>query len=393
MNTFSNDLAVFGAEPALPRRLPLGQQNFPDWQRYEAAFRDIFKRQYYTNHGPLAQALEARLAEHLHVGHAICVTTATIGLALAAQALGVKGKVVVPALSYVQTAQSLAWAGVKPEFCDVCPETGHLTPRSVEAHLHDGVTGILAANLWGGAADIEGLRQLAERRGIALYFDSAHAFSCEIGGQPVGGFGRLEVISFHSSHILGAAEGAVICTNDDDLAAHVRNIRSNYGMGRRVPVGKTANGRLSEAQAAIGLMNLDDLPELLARNRRLYETYRECLADIPGLQLVAPAGVSASNHQNVVCRIDAERFGLSRDALISVLDAENVEALGDRGLGAYMRSASRPAAALRNTEDWLASVLHLPIGAQVDVSAIERIAARIRFAGRHAADVARKLGA
>lgn len=392
MNTSFNDLAVLGAEPALPHRLRLGQHNFPSWERYEAAFRDIFERQYYTNHGPLAQALERRLAERLRVGHAICVTTATIGLALAAQALGVKGKVLVPALSHVQTAQSLAWAGAEPEFCDVCEETGHLTPDSVEPFLRDGVTAMLAVNLWGGAADIPGLQRVAERTGIKLYIDSSQAFACEIGGTPVGGFGRLEVISFHSSHILGAAEGAVICTDDDDLAAHVRNIRSNYGMGRVVPVGKTGNGRLSEAQAAIALMNLDDLPELLARNHRQFEAYRSHLEGIPGLQLVSPTGVSASNHQNVVCRVDAQRFGLSRDVLVSVLAAENVEALGDFGIGEQWRKAAWSGAPLPNAERWCKSMLQLPIGAQLDEGAVERIAARIRLAQRHAADVARKLG-
>jgi dTDP-4-amino-4,6-dideoxygalactose transaminase len=393
MNTSSNGLALFGAEPALPQRLPFGQRNFPSWERYESAFRDIFARQYYTNHGPLAQALEARLAERLQVRHAMCVTTATIGLALAAQALGLKGKVIVPALSYVQTARSLAWAGVEPLLCDVSSDSGHLTPECVEAHLAEGVTGILAANLWGGAADVEGLQRLAERRGLTLYFDSAQAFASEIGGKPIGGFGRLEVISFHSDHILGAAEGAVICTDDDDLAAHVRNIRSNYGMGRPVPVGKTGNGRLSEAQAAIALMNLDDLPALLARNRLLYEAYGTHLSQIPGLELIAPAGVSSSNYQNVVCRIDAKRFGLSRDALIAVLAAENVEALGDRGIGAQRHDATAAGATLSNTARWCESILQLPIGASVDQDTAERIAARIRLAQQHAADIARKLGA
>ncbi|RKP45665.1 aminotransferase class I/II-fold pyridoxal phosphate-dependent enzyme [Trinickia fusca] len=373
--------------------MALGQHNFPSWDRYEAAFRDIFARQYYTNHGPLAQQLEARLAEHLNVRHAMCVTNATIALALSAQALGLKGKVIVPAFSFVNTAQSLAWSAAEAAFCDVSNETGHLTPELVEPHLADGVSGILATNLWGGAADVAGLQRLADRYGITLYFDSAHAFACEIGGKPVGGFGRLEVISFHSNQILSATEGAVICTDDDDLAAHVRNIRSNYGMGRAVPVGKTGNGRLSEAQAAIALMNFDDLPQLIARNRRLHDAYRTQLADVPGLTFVAPTGVTASNYQNVVCRIDAEHFGLTRDMLIKVLAAENIEAAGDRGLGAQRHEAAAQGIALPNTQAWCESILQLPIGAQVEGAGVEVIAERVRFAQRHAAAIAEKLGA
>lgn len=387
-----DDLAIFGGAPALPRRLPLGQHNFPNWDRYEVAFRDIFARQYYTNHGPLAQTLEARLAGMLRVRHAICVTNATIALALAAQALGLKGKVVVPALSFVNTARSLAWADVGVAFCDVARETGHLSPETVEPHLRAGASGILGVNLWGDAADVQGLQHLAARYAVPIYFDSAQAFGCEIDGRCVGSFGRLEVISFDSSQIVSAAAGAVICTDDDDLAAHIRNIRSNYGMGRPVPVGKTGNGRLSEAQAAIALMNLDDLPHLIARNQNVFNAYAEQLADIPGLRLRRPKQVSISNYQNVVCELDAQAFGLSRDALIAVLRAENVDAGGDHGLGAQRGVAALAGCPLPNTEYWCESILQLPAGSQVDEVVVERVANVIRSAQRHAERIARKLG-
>jgi dTDP-4-amino-4,6-dideoxygalactose transaminase len=388
----SDDLAIFGGVPALPRRLRLGQHNFPNWDRYEATFRDIFERQYYTNHGPLAQALEARLAQMLGVRHAMCVTNATIGLALAAQALGLKGKVVVPAFSFINTARSLAWADAGVVLCDVTRETGHLSPETVEPHLREGASGILGVNLWGDAADVEGLQQLAAKYDVPIYFDSAHGFGCEIGGRPLGSFGHLEVISFHSSQIVSAAEGAVICTSDDDLAAHIRNIRSNYGMGRPVPVGKTGNGRLSEAQAAIALMNLEDLPHLLAHNQDVFDTYAKQLADVPGLRLRKPTRVSVSNYQNVVCEIDTQAFGLSRDALIAVLRAENVEAGGDCGLGAQRGVATLAGCPLPNTAYWCESILQLPTGSQVDEAVVERITNVIRSGQRLAPQIAGKLG-
>jgi dTDP-4-amino-4,6-dideoxygalactose transaminase len=388
------DLAIFGAAPALVRPLPLGQHNFPSWERYEAAFRDIFARQYYTNHGPLAQALEARLAQMMNVAHAICVTNATIALALAAQALAFEGKVIVPAFSFVSTAQSLAWADVEVAFCDVSRETGHLTPETVEPLLRDdSVSGILAVNLWGDTADVAGLQGLADRHGVPLYFDSAQAFGCEIHGKRVGGFGKLEVISFHSSQILSATEGAVICTDDDDLAAHIRNIRSNYGMGRPVAVGKTGNGRLSEAQAAIALMNLDDLPTLIERNQHAFDAYATLLEDVPGLRLRKPQQVTRSNYQNAVFEVDSREFGLTRDSLIAVLRAENIEAGADCGLAAWIHNAACTGRALPNTAKLCESVLQLPIGAQVDATKIECIADVIRTAHRQAPQIASKLGA
>ncbi|WP_233804009.1 DegT/DnrJ/EryC1/StrS family aminotransferase [Paraburkholderia sp. HP33-1] len=396
MSTYAplrGDLAILGGRPCLSRPVRLGQHNFPSWERYESAFRDIFARQYYTNHGPLAQKLEAQLADTLRVKHAICVTNASIGLALAAQALGFKGKVIAPAFSFVGSAQSLDWANVEVEFCDVSRETGHMTAENVEPRLLDGgVSGILAVNLWGGAADIAPLQRLADRHGVSLYFDSSQAFGCEVNGVPIGGAGRLEVISFHSGEILSATEGAVICTNDDDLAAHIRNIRSNYGMGRPVPVGKTGNGRLSEAQAAIALMNLEDLPQLIERNRRVFDAYSTLLADVPGLRVCPPQHVSKSNYQNVVCRVDANTFGLTRDALLEVLRMENVEAGGSRALGVGHRGGGL-ARAQPNTAHWCESVMQLPVGAQVDLDIAERIAEVIRAAQRNAARIAERLGA
>ncbi len=141
MNTSPNGLALFGAEPALQQPLPIGQNNFPNWERYETAFRDI-------SHGSTTRTMGHSLKRWKHGSRNVCsarhVRNDGQHRAVAGRStLGVKGKVVVPALSYVQTAQSLAWANVEPVFCDVSAVSGHLTPELVEAHLSDDVTGIL----------------------------------------------------------------------------------------------------------------------------------------------------------------------------------------------------------------------------------------------------------
>jgi dTDP-4-amino-4,6-dideoxygalactose transaminase len=112
-------LAISSCKPAFEKALPVGQLYFPDWSDYEAAFRGIFKRQYYTNHGPLAQELEARLAEYLGVKHVICTTNATIALIMATECLNLTGKVIVPSFTFVATAQALSWANLQPVFCDI----------------------------------------------------------------------------------------------------------------------------------------------------------------------------------------------------------------------------------------------------------------------------------
>ena len=162
----ARDLAIFGGAPAFDRTLPIGQLYFPEWKEYEARFRDIFARQWYTNQGPLTQELERRLEAVFGVKHAICVTNATIGLIMAAEALGLTGKVVTPSFSFVATAQALEWANLRPVFCDVDPATHHVTASLIQPHLDDDVSAILAVNLWGGSCDQQALQRLADQHNL-----------------------------------------------------------------------------------------------------------------------------------------------------------------------------------------------------------------------------------
>jgi dTDP-4-amino-4,6-dideoxygalactose transaminase len=358
-------LAIFGATPLFDRPIANGQQFFPAWAQYEAMFRDIFERQYYTNHGPLTQELERRLVERLGVRHAMCVTNEFIGLVSAGQALAVHGNVVVPAHSFVATPQSLGWSGANPLFCDVDRQTGMMTAELVAPLLFRyPVSAILAVNPWGDACDVQGLQALADQHGIPLYLDSAHGFGCAIAGRPVGSFGAIEVISFHSDNVLGACEGGVICTQSDELAAHIRNTRSSYGMGPPVPVIKTGNGRMSEAQAAVALFNLDHYSVYQQRNERVFGMFRTGLAGIPGLEVRVPSGVSHSNYQNLIFLMDEGAFGLGRDDLWQILHAENL--LAGKGFlpslhRTYASSRGPHASNLSHTEHYCARTIELPM--------------------------------
>lgn len=386
----SRGFAILGDAPMFGTPIPVGQLYFPSWERYTEAFRGIFERQYYTNQGPLTRILEERLQTFLGVRHAICVTNATIGLMMAADALELTGKVVLPSFTFIASAHSLTWAGLEPVFCDVDPQTHQIDTRRAGDLIDGGVSAIMAVNLWGGATDVAALSALAESAGIQLYFDSAHSFGCRIDGRPMGRFGRLEVFSFHATKILNATEGGCICTDDDDLAARLRNIRSSYGAGGPVQVVRTANGRMSEAQAAIALMSLDDFEANRDNNERLFRRYEEGLRDIPGMRLVHPRGVSHTNFQYLVCEIDESHFGLSRDALVEALRAENVLARryfypGIHRCIPYDQELSRYHDRLPVTDRLCATCVQLPIGALVSPSAVDQICdflSRVRLRAR-----------
>lgn len=386
------DFALFGAPPAFDQPLPVGQLYFPSWERYEEAFRGIFERQYYTEYGPLNQQLEQKLQQFLGVKHAICVTNATIGLMMVADAMGLSGKVILPAFTFIASAQSLGWAGLEPVFCDVDPDTHHIDLEQIRALIDKDVSAIMGVHLWGGACDPKGLAELAVAHGVQLYFDAADAFGCAVDGVRVGNFGRAEVFSFHATKILSASEGGCICTNDGDLAARLRTMRSTAGAGKTVEVTRTVNGRMSEAQAAIALMSLEDFPANQKNNERLYRLYEAQLAAIPGIHLVNPTGVSFTNYQYVVCRVDEREFGLSRDLLIALLKAENVTARryfypGVHRSIPYVHELPQYVERLPNTDNLSASCIQLPIGALVSAESVARICNILTKARRASAEI------
>ncbi|HET6964753.1 MAG TPA: DegT/DnrJ/EryC1/StrS family aminotransferase [Acidimicrobiales bacterium] len=382
------DFAILGGKQEFSRPLPVGQLYFPSWDRYEAAMRSVFDAGRFTGEGPLVRELEERLAAFFGVRHTITVTNATIGLMMAAKALGLTGRVVVPSFTFVASAQALTWAGLDVAFCDVDPRTHQLTPETVAPVLESDVTAVLGVNLWGGSCDPAPLEAFARDAGVKLFFDSAHGAGVTVGGVSLGGFGEMEIFSFHATKVLSATEGGCICTNDDDLAARVRELRG----GHPSPMAELrlrCEAPFSEAQAAIALMSLEDLPRRLARNERLVRAYASCLAGIPGIRVVLPTGADRSNYQYGVVEVDETRFGMSRDALAAILAAENVVVRryfhpGVHRSVPYRRDPRFASLVLPHTERLCETLLQLPVGALVDARAVGRVAALVEAAHRHA---------
>lgn len=371
-------LAILGGEPEFETPIPVGQLYFPSWERYVEAFQGIFEREYYTNQGPLVSQLERQLQDFLCVKHAICVTNATIGLMIVAESMELTGKVIVPAFTFIASAQSLTWSNIDPVFCDVDINTHQMEPTKVEELIDDDVSAIMGVNLWGNSCCPQVFESLAAKHNIKLYFDSAHAFGCKVNEQSIGGFGDAEVFSFHATKVLSATEGGCVCTNDDELAKRIRNIRSSYGAGQPVEVIKTANGRMSEAQAAIALMNLEDFTDIQKNNEFLFNCYKTLISPIKGLELICPSNVSVSNYQYVVCNVNEIEFGLNRDQLVDLFMAENVIVRKYFSPGIhrsipYLKKYPQYLETLPNTDHLCATTIQLPIGALVNAETVEKI--------------------
>lgn len=355
------------------RPLYVGEPNLPDWQRFEEMFRGIFERRFFANHGPLERELDGALAEYLGVSHAISVVNGTVALMLAAKALDMRGEVIVPSFTFAATAQALNWAGLTPVFCDVEPDTHNLSARLVEPLITERTAGILGVHLWGRACDPDGLERLAQERGLKLFFDAAHAIGCSHKGKRIGGFGSAEIFSFHATKILNGAEGGCITTNDDELAARLRTMRTFHDSETRVPVALRINAKISEAQAAMALLSLEHLPENIQANRMRYFRYRELLSRIDSVAFVDHAGNEASNYQYVVIKID--RAHVSCDEILRALVEKNIHARDYFSPGVHHMAPYRdvPQPDLPVTDELSASLIQLPTGPSVTDADLVRV--------------------
>jgi dTDP-4-amino-4,6-dideoxygalactose transaminase len=245
----------------------------PAWPQVEAMLDGILARRYYTNHGPLAQELEARLAEAHAVRHAVAVTNPAIALIMTLEALGLRGAVAMSALAPRGWVQAVTWAGLTPLFCDVDAAGFELTAATARAGLTPDASAILA-----GPADARGgLAALAVAHGLALVAEGTPAAGHEVGLLAMPGLGD-------------DAGAACLLTDDGALAARLRNIRSSYGAGHPVPVVRTANGRLSDVQAAMSLLSLETAEAATAHAAAVLAAYR---AGLPGLPVLDRGGAAA----------------------------------------------------------------------------------------------------
>lgn len=399
MKVCAKSLALLGGRKLFPASLPVGQINIPRWELFQEKAGGIFKRHFFTNFGVLTRELEVKLAALFKTKHCLAVTNATIGLSIACRALGLEpgDKVVVPAFTFAATVQALTWAGLEPVFCDVDAHTHNISAATVAPCLNvPGVQAILGVHLWGNGCDINEIETIANAHEILIFFDAAHAVSCTYQGKAIGGFGLCEIFSMHATKVLSCTEGGCITTNDDCLATIIRNIRSSYGRDRIVPVSITANARFSELQAAFGLLSLEDLPTNIAANKQRMDAYAQGLKDIPGIRVIKPPIGEKHNYQYVVLEVDERDFGLSRDALVRILEAENVLARryfvpGMHRCFPYKDLYPQYVDALPVT-DWLCQrVMQLPSGQIVTLENIADICDLVRFIHHNASAIRKKL--
>lgn len=358
----------------------------------------MLERRWFTNDGPLVQEFEKRIAEIANVKHAVAMCNATIALEIATRALDLRGEVIVPAFTFVATAHALQWQEITPVFADLDQQTHNIDPGAIERLITPRTSGIIGVHVWGRACDTDAIEEIAARRNLHVIYDAAHAFCCTHKGRPIGGYGRCEVLSFHATKFINSFEGGAVVTNDDALAAKMRLMR-NFGFAgydRVIYIG--TNAKMTEVCAAMGLTSLDARNQIIAANRRNYESYAAALRNIPGVTLISYDPNEISNFQYVVLEVDSKNSGITRDDLVATLHAENILARkyfwpGVHQMEPYRSYYPNAHLLLPATTALAEKIVVLPTGQSVSTDQINTVCDIIRTAVRSAPAVAATLRA
>lgn len=378
-------LAIFGGSPRFSEKLHVGRPNIGDREHLLARINDILDRKWLSNNGRYAQEFDRKLADYLGVKHCIAMCNGTIALEILTRALGLAGEVIVPSFTFVATAHALQWQEITPVFCDVDPETHNIDPSKIERLITPRTSGIIGVHVWGRPCNIEALSEIAQRHGLKLAFDAAHAVGCSYKGKMIGNFGAAEVFSFHATKFLNTFEGGAVATNDDELATKIR-LMQNFGFGpgydNVIYIG--TNGKMSEVSAAMGVTGLESIDSFISVNYHHYHLYRDGLADVPGIQVIQYDETEKNNYQYIIVEIDEKTAGISRDEIVRILHAENVLARryfypGCHQMEPYISYFPNAKLLLSETEKLSQRVMSLPNGTSVNSQDINKICEIIRL--------------
>ena len=301
-------------EPQIDERIYVTQPHLAPLEEFIPYLQQIWDSKILTNGGPFHQQFEEALCKYLGVRHLALFTNGTLALLTALQALRITGEVITTPYSFVATAHSLVWNGIKPVFVDVDPDTLNLDPAKIEAAITPQTTAIMPVHCYGKPCNVDAIQKIADNYNLKVIYDAAHAFGVQTDTGSVLEHGDLAVLSFHATKVFNTFEGGAIICQDAKTKQRIDHLK-NFGFVDEVTVVASGiNGKMSEINAAFGLLQLQHIDEALARRAQIDALYRERLRDIPGIRCLPKAGEKVANHSYFPILVGPE-FPISRDAL------------------------------------------------------------------------------
>ncbi|GAB0148083.1 MULTISPECIES: DegT/DnrJ/EryC1/StrS family aminotransferase [Marichromatium] len=307
------------------RPLYVTQPALPPLREFMPYLEQIWDARMLTNAGPFHARFEAALGEYLGVEHLALFANGTLALITALQALRITGEVITTPYSFVATAHSLLWNGIKPVFVDVDPVTLNLDPARIEAAITPQTTAILAVHVYGHPCDLDAIERIADTYNLRVIYDAAHAFGARVGGRSLVDHGDLSVLSFHATKVFNTFEGGAIICPDARTKQRIDRLK-NFGFVDEVTVvAPGINGKMNEFCAALGLLQLEHVDAALARRAELARIYRAAIDEIPGLRCHPDPVPEGANHAYFPIMVESA-YPIDRDALYQRFKARDIHA-------------------------------------------------------------------
>ena len=309
----------------------------PNLDDFTAELKKIWDSKWITNNGSYHKQLEAALAEYLKVPYVSLFTNGTLPLMTALQALRITGEVITTPYSFVATTHSIWWNGCKPVFVDIDPATGDMDPNKIEAAITPRTTAIMPVHVYGKPCDTKAIQDIADKYGLKVIYDAAHAFGVEVPAEEYGleaydgkglagilNAGDMSTLSFHATKVYNTIEGGALITHDEKTKKRIDYLK-NFGIADEVTVvGPGINSKMDEIRSAYGLLNLKQVDAAIEARHQVAIKYREALCDVEGITFFDDMPGVKHNYSYFPIFIDAEKYGMTRDELYFKMKSANV---------------------------------------------------------------------
>lgn len=287
----------------------------PNLEEFHELLKEIWDSKWITNNGSFHQQLEKALAEYLKVPYVSLFTNGTLPLITALQALRITGEVITTPYSFVATTHALWWNGIKPVFVDIDPKSGCLDPNKIEAAVTPRTTAIMPVHVYGKPCDVEAIQQIADKYGLKVIYDAAHAFGVEVDGKSILNAGDMSTLSFHATKVFNTIEGGAMVMHDEKTKQRIDYLK-NFGFaGETEVVAPGINSKMDEMRSAYGLLNLRQVDAAIEARHQVAIRYREALRGVEGITYWEDMPGVRHNYSYFPIFVDAKKYGMTRDEL------------------------------------------------------------------------------
>lgn len=350
----------------------------PDLEELNTLLKEIWDSKWITNNGSFHKQLEKELAEYLKVPYISLFTNGTLPLLTALQALRVTGEVITTPYSFVATTHSIWWNGCKPVFVDIDPVTGNIDPEAIEAAITTKTTAIMPVHVYGKPCETKRIQEIADKYGLKVIYDAAHAFGVEVNGESILNAGDMSTLSFHATKVYNTLEGGALVMHDAETKKRIDYLK-NFGFaGETSVVAPGINSKVDEVRAAYGILNLRQVDAAIEARHQVAVKYREALRSVEGITFMDDMPGVKHNYSYFPIFVDAEKYGMTRDELYEKMRSHNV--LGRRyfyplisTFSTYRGLSSAAPENLPKAHKMADSVICLPMHHELSAEDVDRV--------------------